>query len=93
MKSSSLAGPLSLAVLLLLPLRLLGQTGDLRVVVATSGSRVDTDGYVVALDTLRQSVGVNGSVVFLRLKPGIYTAIEPPRVYRRAPDLSAATSA
>ena len=75
MKSSSLAGPLSLAVLLLLPLRLLGQTGDLRVVVATSGSKLDTDGYVVALDTLRQSVGVNGSVVFLRLKPGIYTAI------------------
>ncbi len=75
MKSSSLAGPLSLAVLLLLPLRLFGQTGDLRVVVATSGSILDTDGYVVALDTLRQSVGVNGSVVFLRLKPGIYTAI------------------
>ncbi len=42
MKSSSLAGPLSLAVLLLLPLRLLGQTGDLRVVVATSGSKLDT---------------------------------------------------
>jgi hypothetical protein len=75
MKSSSLAGPLSLAVLLLLPLRLPGQTGDLRVVVATSGSKLDTDGYVVALDTLRQSVGVIGSVVFLRLKPGIYTAI------------------
>ena len=75
MKSSSLAGSLSLAVLLLLPLRLAGQTGDLRVVVATSGSRVDTDGYVVALDTLRQSVGVVGSVVFTQIKPGIYTAI------------------
>ncbi len=74
MKISSLAGPLTLAALLLLPLRLAGQTGDLRVVVATSGSRVDTDGYVVALDTLRQSVGVVGSVVF-KLKPGIHTAI------------------
>ena len=74
MKSSSLTGPLSLAVLLLLPLRLPGQTGDLRVIVATSGSRFDTDGYVVALDTLRQSVGVVGSVVF-KLQPGIHTAI------------------
>jgi len=74
MKSSSLAGPLSLAVLLLMPLRLAGQTGDLRVVVATSGSKVDTNGYVVALDTLRQSVGVVGFVVFT-VKPGIHTAI------------------
>ncbi len=74
MKSSSLAGPLSLAVLLLMPLRLAGQTGDLRVVVATSGSKVDTNGYVVALDTLRQSVGVVGFVIFT-VKPGIHTAI------------------
>ncbi len=75
MKGSSLVGPLSLAVLLFLPLRLAGQTGNLRVVVVTSGSSVDTDGYIVALDTLRQSVGMNGSVVFTKVKPGINTAI------------------
>ena len=52
-----------------------GQTGDLRVVVSTSGTNADPDGYVVALDTLRQSVSVRGSVVFTHVTPGSHTAI------------------
>jgi len=74
MKRSRLAGHLSLAVLLLTPLRLAGQTGDLRVVVATSGSRVDANGYIVAIDTLRRSVAADDSVVFTNVKLGIQTA-------------------
>lgn len=70
----SLAGLLPLAALSLMPLRLAGQTGDLRVVVATSGSRGDTDGYVVAVDTLRRLVSVDGSAVFTNVMPGIQTA-------------------
>jgi len=74
MNRSSLVGQLSLAALLLTPLRLAGQTGDLRVVVATSGSRVDVNGYVVAVDTLRRSASVDDSVVFTNVKLGIQTA-------------------
>jgi hypothetical protein len=59
----SLAGPL------------LGQTGNLRVVVSTEGGGVDPDGYVVALDSLRQAVSVNGSVVFIKVTPGNHAAI------------------
>ncbi len=73
MKSFSWTGPLSLAALLLLPLPVAGQTGELRVVVVTSGSSLDTNGYVIALDTLRQSVGVNSSALFGWVKPGINT--------------------
>jgi hypothetical protein len=60
-------------VLLVTPLS--GQTGDLRVVVSTTGSAADDDGYVVALDTLRQSVSVNGSAVFSRVTAGSHTAV------------------
>jgi len=52
-----------------------GQTGDLRVVVSTSGETTDPDGYVVAIDTVRQSVSTNGSAVFTKLTPGNHTAI------------------
>ena len=52
-----------------------GQTGDLRVVVSTSGDRFDPDGYVVALDTVRQSVSANGSAIFTQVTPGAHTAI------------------
>jgi len=51
-----------------------GQTGDLRVVVSTSGDRLDPDGYVAALDTVRQSVSANGSAVFAKVTPGTHTA-------------------
>jgi len=64
---------LAATVLLVTPLS--GQTGDLRVVVSTTGGTVDHDGYVVALDTLRQSVSVNGSAVFSRVTAGSHTAI------------------
>ncbi len=74
MRRPSLSGHLFLAALLLTPLRLAGQTGDLRVVVATSGSTVDINGYVVAVDTLRRSVSVDDSVVFTNVKLGIQTA-------------------
>jgi hypothetical protein len=74
MKRSSLVGYLSLAALLLTPLRIAGQTGELRVVVATSGSRVDANGYIVAIDTLRRSVAADDSVVFTNVKLGIQTA-------------------
>lgn len=57
-----------------MPGALAGQTGDLRVIVATSGSRIDDDGYVVAVDTLRRAVGVDDSVVFANLMLGIQTA-------------------
>jgi hypothetical protein len=39
----------------------------------TSGSSLDTNGYVIALDTLHQSVDVNGSALFTKVKPGINT--------------------
>lgn len=60
--------------LLLVSTPLLGQTGDLRVLVSTSGSNLDADGYVVALDDVSQSVSVNGTVTFSRVSPGSYTA-------------------
>lgn len=68
-------GTICLVAILLLAAPLCGQTGDLRVVVSTTGSDVDQDGYVVALDTLRQSVSVNGSAVFSRVTAGSHTAI------------------
>jgi len=64
-----------LLVFLVFPRSLTGQTGEVRIVVSTSGSTIDADGYVVALDTLRQSVSVNGSVEFRRVIPGSHTAI------------------
>jgi hypothetical protein len=45
------------------------------VVVSTEGGGVDPDGYVVALDSLRQAVSVNGSVVFIKVTPGNHAAI------------------
>jgi hypothetical protein len=64
-----------LVVFFVLPRSLTGQTGGVRVVVSTFGSTFDADGYVVALDTLRQSVSVNGSAEFGRVIPGNHTAI------------------
>lgn len=74
MKQPGFVGHLILAASLLTPLRLAGQTGDLRVVVVTSGSRVDDNGYVAVVDTLRRAVGVNDSVVFTGVKLGIQSA-------------------
>jgi hypothetical protein len=68
-----LVGPLCTAAALLLPLRAAGQTGELRVFVSTSGSSLDANGYVIALDTLRRSIGVNGSALFGSVMPGINT--------------------
>jgi len=65
---------LSIVLLLLSFAPLLGQTGDLQVFVSTSGANLDSDGYVVALDDISQSVSVNGSVAFARLSAGSYTA-------------------
>jgi hypothetical protein len=74
MRQPGFVGHLMLAALLLTPLRLAGQTGDLRVVVVTSGSRIDDNGYVAVVDTLRRAVGVNDTVVFTGVKVGIQTA-------------------
>ena len=61
------------AVALAAPLN--AQVGNLRVLVSTMGADLDPDGYVVALDTLRQPVGTNGSALFLRFTTGSHTAI------------------
>ena len=50
-----------------------GQTGELRVITATFGTNVDTDGYVVALDEASQSVSVNGSIAFKEVAVGAHT--------------------
>ncbi len=70
-----LASVLFPAVFVFLAGPLIGQTGDLRVVVSTSGATVDPDGYVVALDSLRQAVSVNGSVAFIKVTLGNHTTM------------------
>jgi hypothetical protein len=69
------ASVVSLAAFVFLARPLLGQTGNLRVVVSTEGASVDPDGYVVALDSLRQAVSVNGSVVFIKVTPGSHAVL------------------
>lgn len=66
---------MSLSALLLLPPRLAGQTGELRVGIDGSGASLDTDGYVVALDEFRRSLDAESTAVFTGLKPGIYTVV------------------
>jgi len=51
-----------------------GQTGDVQVFVSTTGTNLDADGYVVALDDVSQSISLNGSVAFARVSPGSHTA-------------------
>jgi len=48
--------------------------GDLRVSAATSGKRIDDDGYRVELDggVRREQIDVNGSVTFEGLAPGLH---------------------
>ena len=71
MASMARMAAFSLSALLLCSPRLVAQTGDLRVVVETSGPGVDPDGYVVAVDTLLIPYDA-APIRFEQLKPGIY---------------------
>src|SRR5688572_5476396 len=47
-------------------------TGSLKVIVVTTGTELDADGYTVVIGSTTGNVGVNGDVTVTGLAPGSY---------------------